>query len=309
MKTSEHTSPAADACPRHVIVWLPDDRDPVGVVHIAHGMAEHSARYARLAQALTAAGWAVQAADHRGHGKTAARHGQKGLFAKEDGWKLALGDLGDMLRRARKHWPNGPVVLLGHSMGSLMSQQLIADHPRLADACVLSGSQGKPPPIAALGRIIARIERLRLGPTGTSKLIDMMTFQDFNKKFAPNRTGFDWLSRDDAEVDAYVDDPDCGFMCSIQLWIDLLDALPALSSDESRARTRKDLPLYIFSGDKDPVGDMGRSVTSLAEDYRRAGLTDVTLKLYPDARHETLNETNREEVTADLVGWLERLVG
>jgi alpha-beta hydrolase superfamily lysophospholipase len=302
MRASTTTLPAADGCQRFLYCWLPDG-EPRAALHIAHGMAEHAARYARVAEALTGAGYAVYANDHRGHGRTASKE-DLGFFAEEDGWAVVVADLRDFVAHIRAQHPGIPVALMGHSMGSLMAQQYLYEHGDTVDAAVLSGTNGKPPAIATLGRYIARFERMRLGRRGRSAVIDAMSFQDFNKKFKPNRTGFDWLSRDEVEVDKYVADPLCGFLCTIQLWIDLLDAIPVFTSDENQRRVRKDLPIYLFSGDRDPVGEMGKSVRSLADDYTAAGVTDVTCKLYEGARHETLNETCREEVTADLLAWL-----
>ena len=313
MQTSTSTSTAADGTQRHVIDWSPDPGTAVrGAVYIAHGMAEHAARYARLAERLTAEGFAVSAADHRGHGRTAEEGPARGIFADEGGWALATDDLRDMVRRLRAERPNVPLVLMGHSMGSLLCQQLLTDGGdvvQMLAGSVLSGTNGKPPLIASVGRLLARLERLRLGRRGRSPIIHALTFQDFNNKFKPTRTEADWLSRDPAEVDLYVADPDCGYQCSLQLWIDLLDAIPRFTADAAQARVRRDLPLFIFAGGKDPVGDMGKSVQRLAADLRRAGVQDVTCTLYPGARHETLNETNRQEVVDNLVAWLQRIVG
>ena len=187
MKSETSTSTAADGTARHVYDWSPDDGTPVrAVVHIAHGMAEHAARYARLAERLTAAGIAISAADHRGHGQTAKELPARGIFSTENGWKIATDDLRDMLQRAAERHPEVPLFLMGHSMGSLLSQQLLTDGgpavDRLAGA-VLSGTNGKPPPIATVGRYVARFERWRLGPHGRSAIIDALTFQDFNNKF------------------------------------------------------------------------------------------------------------------------------
>ncbi|MEL6344759.1 MAG: alpha/beta hydrolase [Myxococcota bacterium] len=302
MQTSTTTLPAADGCPRFLYSWLPDDA-PRAVVHIAHGMAEHAARYGRLAEALAAAGFAVYANDHRGHGQTASE-AERGVFADEGGWSLVIADLRDFIENARAQHPDVPVVLMGHSMGSLMTQQYLYEHGDTIDAAVLSGTSGKPPAIATVGRYVARFERWRLGKRGRSKIIDALTFQDFNRKFKPNRTGFDWLSRDNAEVDKYIADPLSGFLVSVQLWIDVLDAITTFTRTENQQKIRKDLPIYIFAGDKDPVGEMGASVKRLERDYQAVGIQDVTCTLYPDARHETLNETNRDQVTADLIAWL-----
>jgi len=284
--------------------WLPEGR-PRGVVQIAHGLAEHSARYARLAAALNVAGYAVYTNDHRGHGPKAAP-ADLGHFADDGGWGKVVGDFWTMNRLIGKEQPGVPIIFLGHSLGSFLGQGFVAEHSDALAGAVYSGSSGKPPAIATLGRLIARAERLRLGKRGKSQLLGQMWFGAYNKPFAPARTEFDWLSRDEKEVDAYVADPYCGFPFSTQLAIDVLDALPSLSSPQSLARIRKDLPIYVFSGERDPVG---ANIQGLIDALKGAGFTRLTTRIYPGARHETLNETNREEVTRDLIDWLDAVVG
>lgn len=284
--------------------WLPEGR-PRAIVQIAHGLAEHSARYARLAAALNAAGYAAYANDHRGHGPKAAP-ADLGHFADEGGWGKVVGDLWTMNRLIASEQRGVPIIFLGHSLGSFLGQEFVAEHSDALAGAVYSGSSGKPPAIATLGRLIARVERLRLGKRGKSQLIGQMWFGAYNKPFAPARTAFDWLSRDEQEVDAYVADPCCGFPFSTELAIDVLDALPGLLEPDRLARIRKDLPIYVFSGERDPVG---ANIQGLIDALKSAGFTRVTTRIYPGARHETLNETNREEVTRDLVAWLEGAVG
>jgi alpha-beta hydrolase superfamily lysophospholipase len=191
---------------------------------------------------------------------------------------------------------------MGHSMGSFLARQFAADHSEALAGLVLSGSNGAPPAIATAGRVLARAEKLRLGPRGASPLLNQMMFGDFNKPFRPNRTPFDWLSRDEREVDAYIADPLCGFPFTTQLAIDLLDGLAAVTSRQNLAPIRKDLPVYVLSGERDPVGS---NIKGLLADLRSAGFIRLTTRLYPEGRHEMLNETNREDVTRDLIQWLD----
>jgi alpha-beta hydrolase superfamily lysophospholipase len=284
--------------------WLPEG-SPRAVVQIAHGLAEHSARYARLAAALNAAGYAVYASDLRGHGPKAAA-ADLGHFADEGGWGKVVGDLWTMNRLIAREQPGVSIIFLGHSTGSWLGQQFVSEHSDALAGVVYSGSNGAPPPIAAAGRLVARAERLRQGKRGKSKLVNSLMFDGLNKPFAPARTKSDWLSRDPAEVDAYVADPLCGFDVTNQLAIDLLDALPGLVTPERLARIRKDLPIYVFSGERDPVG---ANIQGLIEALKGAGFARLTTRIYPGARHETLNETNRDEVTSDLIGWLDGVVG
>ncbi|WP_417513701.1 alpha/beta fold hydrolase [Minwuia sp.] len=282
-----------------------DVEAPRGAVYLAHGLAEHIERYDRFARALNAAGLAVAGHDHRGHGRTAASENDLGHFADRDGFDLMAGDLAAGMRAWRTEQPDLPLILFGHSMGSFLVQQLMADAGAGFDMAILSGSNGPPPPLAAAGRLIARIERLRLGRRGRSNLIHALAFDANNKPFEPAPTKVEWLSRDRAEVDAYVADPLCGFVSTTASWIALLDALPGLTSAASVARIAFDLPVLLASGDRDPVGGMGDGVQRLHDIYAEHGVGDLTLRLYDGARHEILNETNRDDVTADICGWID----
>lgn len=284
---------------------LSPDGPPTAVVHILHGLAEHGARYRRLAEAFTAEGWVVYIPDHRGHGQTATSEEDLGFFAPLDGWGMVVRDFRAFVEMEGGEHPELPLAAVSHSMGSLILQDYLARFEGAGlTAAVLSGTSGPPPLTAQLGRLIARFERWRLGPRGRSALIDQLAFGAYNKPFEPARTAFDWLSSDPAEVDLYVEDPLCGFRATNQLWVDLLDGVAPLAGPKCLERWRKDLPVYLFSGDQDPVGLKGEGIRTLEKRYRQAGVTDVTMKLYPQGRHEMLNESNRDEVTRDLLDWM-----
>lgn len=308
MKETTATHEAKDGASLFVYRWAPDDESKLrGVVHVSHGMAEHAQRYARLAEALTGAGFVVYANDHRGHGKTAKAE-DRGHLGDEAGWGKCIGDLRALIKKEAAAHAGLPFVLFGHSMGSFMVQELLFELSDDLTAAVLSGSNGKPTPLAAAGRLVARAERLRVGGRGHSMVLSGLSFEAFNKAFAPNRTAYDWLSRDEVEVDKYVNDPLCGFPCSTTTWVELLDALARIATPSLQARIRKDLPLYVFSGALDAANEKTRGLRQLLGAYERAGLRDVTHKFYEGARHETLNETNRDEVTADLLAWLDKKI-
>lgn len=311
MQSSTFTFKASDGKSLFVYRWKPDEDGgsappKKGLIHIAHGMAEHGGRYSRLAEALTRAGYVVQANDHRGHGKTAESDAELGFFASSGGWGRVIRDTAELIERSKEEHPSLPAILLGHSMGSFIVQELMFARPDMASAVVLSGSNGKPSPIALAGRAIARVERRRLGERGKSALIHGLSFEAFNKAFKAPRTRFDWLSRDEAEVDRYIADPRCGFVCSTALWVDLLDALPELAKPENLVKIRKDLPVYVVAGAEDPVSERTKGLTKLVDAYRRAGLFRVTVQLYEGARHEIFNEVNRDAITAALIGWLDK---
>jgi alpha-beta hydrolase superfamily lysophospholipase len=312
---STFTLTTPDGVDLFVYCWLPNggpkNDQPKAVVQIAHGLAEHAARYARLAAALTSAGYAVYANDLRGHGRTVKSAGDLGFFAERDGWRKCVADLWQLNRHIAATHPSLPIVLLGHSMGATLAEQFMGD-PNRGNALagvVLSGANGKPTALAKIGSAITRAERLRLGARGKSKLVQSLTFDAFNKNFAPARTAFDWLSRDPAEVDKYVADPLCGFPATVQLWIDLLEGWAGVSRAAHRNRVPKSLPLYLISGGRDPVSGNTRQLEPWMAEYRAAGVVNLTHKFYPEARHELFNETNRNEVTADLIRWLQIGIG
>ena len=304
MQESTFSLTAADGAEIFAYHWRPDGPS-AAAVQIIHGMAEHAGRYGRLAQALTASGYEVYAGDLRGHGRTAMGPAELGTLGDHDGWRKCLDDLWQLNRRIAASLPGKPIFLLGHSMGSSLARSFMAGHGDSFAGIALCAASGQPTPLALIGRLAARLERLRLGPRGTSKLLQALSFDAFNKKFEPARTRFDWLSRDAAEVDKYVADPLCGFPVRVQLWIDLLDAWASMARRSSLAGIPRELPIYVISGTDDPVSNGARALVPMLEQYREAGLKRVESRYYPGARHELFNETNREEVTSDFIAWLD----
>ena len=257
---------------------------PRAVVQIAHGLAEHAQRYSRFAAELVSRGYTVYANDHRGHGGSMS--GVAGDFGA-GGWNALVADVGQLNRIARAAHPDVPLVLFGHSLGSFATQFFLLDHSAEVDAAALSGSSD----LVALAQLAA---------SGAD-----VSFSAFNAAFEPARTPFDWLSRDAAEVDAYIADPLCGFDAPATSGQSLMMAAPRLGEPGALASIRRDLPLLILSGDRDPVSGAGALFHSLVARYREAGLTRVRDILYADGRHEMLNETNRAAVTADILDWLD----
>jgi len=294
---------ANDRSRLYVNHWMPEG-PAKAVVMLSHGMAEHSGRYARLAEALGSAGYGVYAPDQRGHGRT-ADEGTLGLYAEKDGWNKVVGDLASLNQHIGQQHPGLPIILLGHSMGSYIAQAYLLHHSASLHGAILSGSNFQPVALYRAARLIARAERLRQGVRGRSALIEFLSFGSFNKAFKPNRTAFDWLSRDPNEVDKYINDPLCGFRCTNQLWIDLLGGLQQISKASNLAQIDPGLPILVMGGECDPVSE-GKSLKSLAHALREAGSQHLQLNIYPQARHEVFNETNRDEVTADVLRWLDQ---
>ncbi len=277
------TFPSSDGTAIHVRSWLPTDAEPRGIVQIAHGMGEHSDRYGHLAERLAGLGFAVYADDHRGHGLSMGPvPGDLG----PDGWNLLVADEVALTEILRERHPGLPVTLIGHSLGSFAVQQYLLDHSDLVDEVVLSGTtavDGLFGEIAAAGG-------------------DLIGF--FNAEFQPTRTEADWISRDEAQVDTYNADPWCGFAIDdTNMGLLAANAQTRLSNPST---VRTDLPIYVMVGEKDPLNNRLRLSDLLVQRYRDAGLNDLTYQVYPDARHEVLNETNRDEVEADLLAWITR---
>jgi alpha-beta hydrolase superfamily lysophospholipase len=278
MQRSTITSPV-DGLTLASYEW--DVADPRGVVQVAHGLAEHSARYDRFAGALNEAGYIVRACDHRGHGASIA--GTPGDFGAA-GFEALIADMAAYGAGLRGDLP---LFLFAHSMGSFAAQSVILTHSEQYAGVVLSGSTA----VDLLAAGMAQAE----GPVG---------LEAFNAGFE-HRTGYEWLSRDEAEVDRYVADPLCGFVLPDETVPALFGAAGTLADPAALAGIRPDLPLLIVSGSDDPLAGGGQLVEVLGQRYRDAGLTDVTVKLYDGARHEILNEINRDEVTADVLAWLD----
>lgn len=265
------------------------DGAPRGVVQLTRGVGEHLRRYDHLAQTLAAAGFLVHGHDSRGHGATIAPGAEPGEIGA-DGWRRTVEDLGVFVDRARDEIPGLPLVLFGHSIGSFATQQFLLDHSDRIDAVALSG-------------------------TGAVDLLEPafdldagLDLSAYNAPFEPGRTGYEWLSRDEAQVDLYVADPLCGFGYDVEGRLKaVFEGARAAADPDRLAGIRSDLPIFITVGDADPVNGQLALLHALVERYRAAGVTDVEWHACPGARHEVLNETNRDEVEADLLQWLDRV--
>jgi alpha-beta hydrolase superfamily lysophospholipase len=305
MKTLDFSHTASDGKVLFVHKWLPSGA-PKAILLVVHGMAEHAARYERLTVAMASSGWAVYAPDHRGHGRTAAQ-GDLGFLGEQGGFARIRDDLHEIQLVAASENGAVPVFILGHSMGSILAESYIAAYGQELSGCVLSGVVAPMPPLlAAVGGLIAAVGSALKGKRAPAKLLHAMSFSANNKDFEPARTPVDWLSRDAAEVDKYVADPFCGFVCSLGFYGDLLSCLRSLYGKANAfAAVPKGLPIYILSGAEDPVGGANGFVPLLAGKFKAAGLENVETRLYPGARHEILNETNKDEVLKDIKDWLE----
>lgn len=304
--TSEFYFPSSDGKTLiHVNQWTPTERSIVGVVQIAHGVAEYGKRYAPFAQYLCAHGYVVVANDHLGHGLSVVEGCPMVYLGDENGWQHVVDDIEELRRRTAKVLPHKPYFLFGHSMGSFLSRTHLIRYPGRLDGCILCGTGHQSPALIAGGKLIADREIRRLGRKAFSVKADKLAFGAYNQHFKPARTRFDWISANEANVDAYMADPLCGGDTTLGLFRDMLDGLTIITKQSNINKMDKELPVFFIAGDKDPVGDMGKGVEKAYHCFQKAGLRDVSMKLYHDLRHEILNENGKQYVYRDVLDWLE----
>ncbi len=279
------------------------DVTPKAILQISHGMCEYIGRYEDFAGYMARGGYVVCGNDHLGHGATSdGINGTDGFFAEKDGRKYVLKDLYQMNALARAAYPGLPVILLGHSMGSFFARLYAVLYPDTIAGLLLSGTGG-PNPAAGVGLTLTDLIIKTKGAKYRSKLVNDLAFGQYLKRVSNPKTPYDWISRDGEIVEKYARDPKCTFLFTASAFYDLMSVLRSVNRPEWARSVRRDLPVALFAGDGDPVGDYGKGVRKVYDALCEAGVSDLTLKLYPGARHEILNETNRAEVYADMLAW------
>lgn len=277
-------------------------------VQINHGLAEHAARYARFADALATLGYHVYAHDHRGHGATSAPDAPRGVFGKTSGSDKLVADVLAVHDTIAEDHPGLPVVVFGHSMGGLVAMNFVLRHPHRVRAAAIWNANFSAGALGRLAQAMLLWERFRLGSDLPSRILPRLTFQDWAGKVSDRRTEFDWLSRDAAEVDKYVADPHCGWDASVSMWRDVFDLIFYGADDRHFAAVPRDMPFSLVGGEKDPASDGGKAVEALAKRMRRLGFSNLNSKVYPETRHESLNELNRDVITQDFARWLATVI-
>ncbi|WP_339227404.1 alpha/beta hydrolase [Oceanobacillus sp. FSL K6-2867] len=284
----------------YVKKWYTENQTPKAIIQLAHGMVEHIERYNEFATFLVEKGFAVYGNDHRGHGKTGERQGLQGYFADHDGFLKTADDLYAITQHIRLQYPHTPIFLFGHSMGSFLARNYLQNYSHLIDGVILSGTGYFSTGVSALGKILAKV----LPPKKQSNLMNHLSFSRNNQKINDKKHGYEWLSRDEAIIQEYVKDPFSGFVPTGRFFYDLLSGILSMQNKKRNQSIRKDLPMLIISGDADPVGDYGKGVWKTAGIYEKTGLESITVMLYPDGRHEILNEINRMEIFTDINRWI-----
>ena len=304
MVRNEFTFLSADQkTPIHAVEWLPEG-DVRAVLQISHGVSEYILRYEPFAEYLVARGFAVVGHDHLGHGGSVRPDSTPMYFGPKGSWSWVVRDIETRRALAQERFPSLPYFLLGHSMGSFLARTYLIRYPGKVDGAVLMGTGQMAPILIAGGKAVAAAESLRIGESNASPLVQMLAFGTYNKIFAPNRTGFDWLSVNTENVDRYIADPLCGGDPSIGLFREMLGGMSFIAQPDELKKMDMTTPILFISGEMDPVGGCGKGVQRACASFQKAGVQDVSLKLYPELRHEILCETCRETVFEDVFQWL-----
>lgn len=291
---------AEDNCELYVQHWGREMRNPKAVIQVAHGMVEHIGRYDAFANYLNEQGFIVYGNDHRGHGHTGDKQGLLGFFSDDNGFELIVEDMYYLTRHIQKRHPSLPIFIFGHSMGSFITRNFLQKYSHEVSGVILSGTGYFSKVSSLAGKAVASF----LPPQKQSKLMNALAFDSYNNKIKNKRTNFDWLTRDERVVDDYINDPLAGYVPTARFFVDLLSGILTMQ-DQTRNRTiRKDLPMLFISGEADPVGDFGKGVFRTANNYTQLGMENIAVLLFPEARHELLNELNNEEVYKTIHQWL-----
>ena len=286
----------------HACRWTPEG-EVKAVLQIVHGIAEFVERYDGFANYLTGLGFVVVAEDHMGHGQSINGDGIRGYF--HGGWFTAIEDTMQLMNDTMVAYSGVPYVLFGHSMGSFMARTILCKYPDSGiSAAVICGTGWQPTfALPALIKVVESICKMT-GETNPNEKLQGMVFGSYNKKVEHPRTAYDWLTRDNKIVDAYIAHPLCGFTASCGLLRDMMKGFLYIQNPDNLARMRKDLPVFFIAGGDDPVGNYGKGVHQTADAFRKAGMTDVSVRVYPLCRHEILNEINKEEIYEDVAQWI-----
>ncbi|MBQ3274628.1 MAG: lysophospholipase [Christensenellaceae bacterium] len=286
--------------------WIPEG-EIRGCVQIAHGVAEHKERYDGFARFLADNGFAVYANDHLGHGKSIKDESCLGFFSEEDGWKKVVSDVEKLRTIAADENPDVPYFLFGHSMGSFVMRSYLIMYPDApVKGAVICGTGQTGGMVVNIGLSICKGEIKKVGVKGKSEKLDNLAFGGYGKKFEPCRTKFDWLSKNEENVDKYLEDPSSGFLCTTGLFRDMMSGIKFIGDTKNIAGMNKDVPVYLIAGGDDPVGDFGKGVAKVEALMKKAGVKDVEKKIYEGYRHEILNEDIKEDVMNDILRWIEK---
>ena len=304
VKKEEFTFDSRDGSTKlHAVRWTPSGK-VICILQIVHGMAEYVERYEALALYLGEKGILVTGDDHLGHGKSVGERGAYGYFCDQDPATVVVRDVHRLKKITQEEYPGVPYVILGHSMGSFILRNYLFRYGSGIQGAIICGTGSQPPLLVKVCKGVATLQGLLFGQKHTARLIDKLAFGSYNKRIPDAKTAFDWLCTDPAVVDAYMQDPLCGFTFTVNGFRTLFALLDRLNQEENLWAMPGELPVRFIAGDMDPVGDYGAGVKKAYEDFVKAGMEHVTLKLYAGGRHELLNEKNKEQVYEDIYPWI-----
>lgn len=286
--------------------WYNPDKRPKAVVQISHGMAEHIDRYHPFAVFLVQNGFHVIGNDHRGHGRTGENINAMGYFSDTEGFEKTVEDLHVITDHIKDQFTNVPIILFGHSMGSFLARRYIQMYSSDLTGVILSGTGSQPTIAINAGKLIAKLEMWRKDPKTPSPLLNKLAFGRFAKQIKNAKTSFDWLSRDNEQVKLYIDDPRTGFTPSSSFFYDLFQGINMIQDLTKVNGIAKELPMLFISGEKDPVGDRTIGVKKAVKQYEKVGIKNIHTIIYPESRHELLNEVNKAEVYRDIIDWINK---
>lgn len=290
----------------NAVKWEVDK--PKAVIQIAHGVTEYIDRYDEFAKYLNDNGFVVVGNDHIGHGKSISKEKGPMYFGKEGSWDYAVEDLFTLYSKTKEEYPDVPYFVLGFSLGSFLVRTLLIKHPEIGDGAILMGTGQTSWLNIKLGQMMANNEAKKHGDNSFTEKIDELTFGTYNKKFKPNRTKLDWLCSNEEALDKYLEDSSRGESFSAGLFRELLSGMMFDRDKDNIKKMNSDLPILFLSGDSDPVGDYGKGVTQAYSDFKKCGIKNLDIKLYPGLRHDILNEKNKEEVYSDVVEWTDKIL-
>lgn len=304
VKKEEFTFDSRDGQSKiHAVRWVPEGKI-VCILQIVHGMAEYIERYEALAQYLGGKGILVTGDDHLGHGKSVGREGAYGYFCEQDPATVVVRDVHRLKKITQEEYPGVPYVILGHSMGSFILRNYLFKYGTGIQGAIVCGTGSQPKLLIKLSRMIAAVQGVFLGQKHVAKMIDKMAFGSYNKKIPGAKTAFDWLCTDEKVVDDYMNDELCGFTFTVNGFKTLFTLIDRLNQEENLSAMPKELPVHFIAGDMDPVGNYGEGVKKAYQDFSKAGMKKISLKLYAGGRHELLNEKNKQQVYEDIYPWI-----
>lgn len=304
VKKEEFTFDSRDGATKiHAVRWVPEGK-VVCILQIIHGMAEYVERYEQLAQYLGEKGILVTGDDHLGHGKSVGEEGAYGYFCEQDPATVVVRDVHRLKKITQEEYPGIPYVILGHSMGSFILRNYLFRYGTGIQGAIICGTGSQPKVLVKFCKLITAVQGAFLGQKHIAKMIDKLAFGSYNDRIPDARTPFDWLCTDESVVDAYMKDKLCGFTFTVNGFRTLFTLLDRLNQEENLLAMPGALPVHFIAGDMDPVGNYGAGVRKACEDFRRAGMSRVSIKLYPGGRHELLNEKNRQQVYEDIYPWI-----